>query len=279
MIARKIIEDSATLVEKDGIYFSPEEAKVSYPDEGNVRSRDLEDDSFWFSHRNECIVAAVKNFPPPAPAIFDVGGGNGYVSKGLQNAGYEPVVVEPMRPGALMSKEEGIELVVCSTLEEAGFKEGSIPAIGLFDVLEHIEDDVAFLKDMHRFLAPDGRLYLTVPAYGILWSYYDEIAGHFRRYTLRRLEQTFAAAGFECDFLSYFFWFLPGPIFLTRVIPSRLGRFRDGIKHERAQREHGGGGGFVRGIIERLCNGEAARLQQGKGLPVGGSCLVAAHKK
>ena len=65
----------------------------------------------------------------PKGAIFDVGGGNGYVAMALQRSGIDAVVVEP-GPGALNAKQRGLRLVIQSTLEDAGFKNESITAFG-----------------------------------------------------------------------------------------------------------------------------------------------------
>ena len=61
----------------DGVWRPPGNSAVSYPDEGHDSCHGVEDDSFWFAHRNRCIAAMVENFPPPPGLAFaDVGGGN-----------------------------------------------------------------------------------------------------------------------------------------------------------------------------------------------------------
>ena len=66
-----------------------------YPLEGE-NLHQIEESSFWFKHRNACIEAAVKCHPPRSGGpIFDVGGGNGFVTLGLIRAGFETVLVEP----------------------------------------------------------------------------------------------------------------------------------------------------------------------------------------
>lgn len=277
--ARSLLGSASSLTEEDGIYFARSDAAISYPDEGNDLSRELEGDSFWFTHRNRCIVSLARRFSPEPRLIVDVGGGNGYVSKGLQDAGFSTIVVEPMRAGALNARARGLRFVVCATLEDAGFPPESIPAVGLFDVLEHIEDDFAFLGSLRDRLSPDGRVYLTVPSYQFLWSEYDTIAGHYRRYTAGQLRKTFEAAGFEIDYLSYLFWFLPPPVFLGRTVPSLLGSFRNGIPHERAKREHSKGGGLAGRVVQAVCDWEASHIGKGRLVPFGGSCIAVARKR
>ncbi|MDR0368052.1 MAG: hypothetical protein LBH82_02795, partial [Bacteroidales bacterium] len=48
------------LTEENGIFFSKNRREVSYPKEGNEFCFQLEADSFWFKHRNNCIISLVK---------------------------------------------------------------------------------------------------------------------------------------------------------------------------------------------------------------------------
>jgi SAM-dependent methyltransferase len=65
------------------------------------------------------------------------------------------------------------------------------------NVLEHIEDDVAALREINRVLQDDGVLVIYVPAFRLLFSDLDRAVGHVRRYRLRELEQKLAAARFS----------------------------------------------------------------------------------
>jgi SAM-dependent methyltransferase len=195
---------------------------ISYPEWGNEACFLVEDSSFWFRHRNVCILEAVKQFPSSGP-LFDIGGGNGFVAKSLQDAGFEVVLVEPGAVGAANAKRRGVQVVVQATLEDAGFLPNSLPAIGLFDVVEHVEDDRIFMEMIRSHLSARGRVYLTVPAYQALWSLEDIVAGHRRRYSSAAIRQLLEKAGFVVEFLTGFFQFLPPAIFALRVMPFRLG--------------------------------------------------------
>jgi SAM-dependent methyltransferase len=63
----------------------------------------------------------------------------------------------------------------------------SFDCIVLMDVLEHIEDDDAFLKETLDKLVPGGTLLITVPALQFLFSSHDRFLGHYRRYSRARL--------------------------------------------------------------------------------------------
>ena len=204
-----------------GLWRCGSRTAISYPETGNVDLLAVEDASFWFQHRNRCITSAVHRFPPGGP-IVDVGAGNGYVARGLKDAGFEVVAVEPGVNGALAAQQRGIECVICAAIQDMGLGESTIPAAGLFDVLEHIEDDVGALTAIYRMLQPGGTIYLTVPAYQFLFSADDRAAGHFRRYSGRSLGQVLTQVGFTVEYQGYFFMFLPLPILIFRTLPSWL---------------------------------------------------------
>ena len=79
---------------KDEIWYTSNFTDISYPEEGYNRSFKNEVQSYWYQHRNDCIISAVRLAPPSGP-IFDVGGGNGHVSIALLENGYDVVLVEP----------------------------------------------------------------------------------------------------------------------------------------------------------------------------------------
>jgi SAM-dependent methyltransferase len=256
-----------------GIWGTPRAQAVSYPSGGHAVNRDLEDDSFWFRHRNRCIVELARAHPPGG-TLFDVGGGTGFVASGLRQAGFDVVLVEPGFEGARFGRERGLEPVVCATLDEAGFAPHSLPAAGAFDVIEHLPDDLGFLAALRQRLVSGGRLYLTVPAHAWLWSAEDRHAGHFRRYSLRGLSGVLAKAGYRVDFASYFFWPLPLPIWCARALADRLGLEGDPAR-KRYRRQHGAGSAGAR-LLERALRAEFGRLRRGRRVPCGSSLLAAA---
>ena len=75
---------------------------------------------------------------------------------GLEKKGISTVLVEPGIQGCLNAKKRNLKNIVCSTLENASFKNNTIPAIGLFDVVEHIDNDVEFLTNVHKLLIENG---------------------------------------------------------------------------------------------------------------------------
>jgi SAM-dependent methyltransferase len=93
-------------------------------------------------------------------------------------------ILDPALPDAL--RPERLDTAVC------------------MNVLEHIEDDRAALRNIHRALQPGGRLILLVPAHPSLYGTLDELVGHHRRYTRGEVKGKVRAAGFAVQRCLYF---------------------------------------------------------------------------
>jgi len=259
----------------DGIWLAPRRSEMSHPEQCQDWYRSVEEDSYWYRHRAECIVECLRQFPPTGP-VLDVGGGNGHVSLAIQQAGFDPVLVEPSMQAAMNARARGIKSVICATLSDARFQDDSLSAVGAFDVLEHVEDDAGFVADVHRALKPSGRFYLTVPAFRFLWSAYDDHVGHFRRYTLGSLGKLLRDGGFQVEQASYLYGLLPLPIFLFRSLPTWLG-LRGRRNFQRFQKEYAPSPNLFVRILESLLRLERHRLRQGGNLAFGSSCLFVAR--
>lgn len=248
---------------------------ISYPAQGNEACFQVEDKSFWFHHRNECISALVKRFT--CEALFvDVGGGNGFVARRLQDDGHNVTLIEPGQNGANHASVRGIKQVICATLESASGIPGKFEAAGAFDVIEHIQDDAAFVAQIASLLSPGGYFFSTVPAYSWLWSSADDEAGHFRRYTAQSYG-ALLAPHFDIEFISYFFAALVPPVAILRSLPYRLG-VRSSATEESAVREHGSEGGASSRLMSSLLRPEVNRLACLKQIPFGSSLIAVARK-
>jgi len=266
---------SNQLILRNDHWNSLNSSNVSYPDQGNADSFESEENSFWFEHRNDIIAKSIRNFSPNQKIIFDVGGGNGFVSRRLLKEGFNPVVVEPGISGVRNSINRGIETVIHGSFQDAEFENNIIPSVGLFDVLEHIDDDISFLKDIFRSVEYGGFIYLTVPAYNFLWSYEDVYGGHFRRYTMSGLKKVLNSAGFKFAFGSYFFSILPVPIFFKRTLPSLFGARKE-YSREKTLSEHKKSSVSI--SLLNLLSFETKRISKLKTIPVGGSIIVVGLK-
>lgn len=276
---------SSLRTDATGIWVSQHRANhsISFPASGHADCFRIEENSFWFAHRNKCISRAISGSPFEGP-FLDVGGGNGVVSEHLQSDGIETVVLEPGLEGAANAKRRGIRHVVCATLDEARFAPGAFGGAGLFDVIEHVEDDGALLRATHAVLRRDGVLAVTVPAYDALWSAEDDAAGHHRRYTERTLRAVLERSGFTVDYATYFFAPLTVPLFFARSLRYRLGlrRGTDPSRVQQIQEEaarHHTPSPLARLAMNALLEPEVKRVRERRSIPFGTSCLAIAHAK
>lgn len=272
---RPLAEIAENLRQSDqGIWVSGGTQTLSYPDNARDWLFSLEDESWWFRHRNALICSLVDAFPP-AGEIFDIGGGNGVVSCALQRAGHPVVLLEPGAAGARNARSRGLSKVVCSTLQEAGFRCGSLPAAGLFDVIEHMEDDVGFLRELRRCVAAGGRIYASVPAHAWLWSAEDDFAGHQRRYSETLLRETFQRAGLSVEYLTFIFALLPLPMLLLRRVASLLGPFQ--AAENRVEGHLNLRSRALTSLLDQTARLEAHRVGRRRRIPFGASILAVAR--
>lgn len=256
-----------------GIWQAAGEEAISYTADGHNLILAYED-SFWYSHRNTVIGDLVVN--SGINALVEVGGGNGLVSAGLQNLGLEVSMLEPGLDGILHARSRGLQTLIHASMSQAGFCTDALPNIGLFDVLEHIEDDQAFCAELFRILQPNGKLVVTVPAFQSLYSGFDREVGHYRRYTTRRLETTLQKAGFTIERSGYLFHSLWLPAWLIRKVVNR--RTQPDNMSQRRDREHLKTASLLSYCMKWWLGMEYRLHRLGLKLPFGTSCYAIATK-
>lgn len=87
------------------------------------------------------------------------------------------------------------------------FDDNYFDAAFSLDVLEHIKREDNYLAEAFRVLKENGTLIIIVPAYQFLWSYWDKLAGHQRRYNQKYLSLKLLKNHFYITKLSYFYSF------------------------------------------------------------------------
>jgi len=84
-------------------------------------------------------------------------------------------------------------------VEQQHFADGSIDLIGIFEVLEHVPDDEALLRELARITRVGGRLILSVPLGMKYFCSYDDYMGHVRRYEPEELRGKVERAGYVLE--------------------------------------------------------------------------------
>ena len=208
--------------DSNGVRFPAQrtQTEISFPEETYL-DEDLSREDFWSRFRVETLVAELER--KQIDVIWELGGGDGRVSIPLISNGLGVISVEPLYSGCVKVAKYGIP-VFCGTIQDLKLPKGILPAIGFFDVLEHIENDAEFLNEVHRCLATNGRIFLTVPAHQWLYSNHDVALGHFRRYSKAALEERLLSAGFVVEKIGFLFSLLVIPALFLRRIPFVFGK-------------------------------------------------------
>jgi len=238
----------------------------SYTDEHTLGRAQIEGRSWWYSTRNQIFLRAVHDIEREG-TIWEIGCGTGVVAHSFVQAGYSVVGVEPSLAGTSVARDSGIS-VFASTLEQLQLPDGSVQTIGLFDVLEHVDERSVLLSEVHRVLRSNGILLISVPALPWLWSAFDVEERHHLRYTRKTLRVELERSGFEVLRSGYFFALTVIPLFFLRALPYRLG-LQVKLPDNTAVGATGGRLGKLLAAIEKFL---AFRT------PLGSSLLVVARK-
>lgn len=241
----------------------------------------VEDHHFWFQARNRLIFELVNRISSglkPGYLVLEPGCGTGNVLRVLQKACPEGVVVglELWFDGLRHAQRRSDALVVQGDIRYSPFGK-QFDLIGMFDVLEHIQEDQETLLSLWKLLAPGGRLLLTVPAHQFLWSYFDEAAHHCRRYSAVELRKKLTAAGFEVEFQSQFMACIFPIVWIFRKI-SGLRQKPNSTDARKLASEEFRLVPIANGILALLLRLEARWLARGHLLPIGTSFVVIARK-
>lgn len=190
----------------------------------------VEDRHWWFVGRRRIVLDQVARYVRPGagcrsgrpshePRILDVGCGTGGVLAHLGGLG-RACGIDPSPEAAGYCRERGLPVALASGME-LPFGDRAFDAVLALDVIEHVEDDVALLREARRVLRPGGVAVLTVPALPWLWSSHDDVNHHFRRYMRGTLEQAVCAAGMKPLKTSYYNALLL-PLAVTRKVLHRM---------------------------------------------------------
>lgn len=142
---------------------------------------------------NRFLGREVARWAQGAERILDFGAGNGRFCIPLAQRGHRVEAVEPDAALRRSIAERGVP--ARESLDAFGAER--FDGIYSINVIEHVEDDEALLRDFFGRLVAGGRLLLYVPAFQVLFSANDVRVGHLRRYRRRDLRERVERAGFR----------------------------------------------------------------------------------
>ena len=185
---------------------------------------------WWFVSKKKIILNFVKNNLPnkPKPFILDAGCGPGLMLNDLTHFG---------EVSAMDFSQDAIDF--CKTKNSCDLRRGSLPdnvpfeknkfdLIVCLDVIEHIDDDFNSVKTLNGLLVDGGKMIITVPALMSLWSHWDVVNEHKRRYNIKEFRAVLENNNFVIHKISYYNSLLFPVVFAIRWFNETFKRVNRG---------------------------------------------------
>jgi len=221
---------SAEETEAAGAHFDPREFAAREA---------LEESHYWHLYRREVVLDLLRSAGAgPGARAIELGCGTGMVATYLNESGmrvdYADVHAEALAAArrraerALGARAEGLRFVRLDVVRQ--FPNGvDYDAVLLLDVLEHLPDAHAALRSVRAHVRAGAALVVTVPAFPFLWSPWDDIERHERRYTRATLTELVQTSGFRVERMTHLFF----PLFFAATGVKVLRVARDAVAPRR----------------------------------------------
>lgn len=233
---------------------------------------EIEPGHFWFEARNGLLVWALRCYFPQAKNLLEIGCGTGFVLSGLQRE--LPLLAlagSDIFTEGLAFAQARLPAVTLFQMDARRIPfEAEFDVIGAFDVLEHIVEDETVLGQMYRATRPGGGIMLTVPQHPFLWSYFDDVSHHQRRYIRSDLVRKVEQAGFRVRRVTSFVALLLPFLLLARrrqQIPENYD-LRTEFRQPR----------LLNLLLKKVMDVEQSLIRLNVSFPAGGSLLLIAER-
>jgi SAM-dependent methyltransferase len=227
---------------------------------------------FWFTSRSRLIAWAIERYFPDVQSLFDAGCGTGDVVTALRTRLPRVHVVagDALLSALAVARRQSPDVAFVQIDLRRLPYDREFDVGGMFDVLEHLDDDEQVLREMFRATRPGGGLIVTVPQHRFLWSALDDYSHHRRRYGRRELIGKISRAGYVVQRATSFM-----SVTLPLQVASRL-RQQDVVTLDPAAEMRLNPA--INGVLRALCRVERTMIASGLSLPIGGSLLVVARR-
>lgn len=232
----------------------------------------VEQSHWWYAGRRRILASFLEDIcrrvTDRRPRILDVGCGTGANLLMLSQYG-DAEGVDVSEDALTFCRERGLEQVKLGAAEKLPYDDDTFDLVTALDVVEHLDDDLAGLREMRRVLRPGGRVLLFVPTFMFLWGLQDDVSHHRRRYRLPELRRVLEQAGFEIERTTY--------ANITFFLPILLARKLMRVTGIKAESENNINVSAFNGLLGSVLGAESVVLRF-MNIPFGVSGLCVARK-
>ncbi|WP_108513290.1 class I SAM-dependent methyltransferase [Bradyrhizobium algeriense] len=191
----------------------------------------VQETHWWFVGRRRLFEKELRRMGfDNSHAVLDVGTSTGTNLALLRDMGFRRVTGLDMSEEAIVfCASKGLGPVDLGDACAMPFNDESFDLVLATDVIEHLDDDRAGLREISRVLTPDGKVLITVPAFPSLWGLQDRVSNHKRRYRVASLLDAVSCSGLKPITHYHFNYLLFVPIWLARRL---IDVFKPSVQHE-----------------------------------------------
>jgi SAM-dependent methyltransferase len=181
---------------------------------------ELERSHWWYVGRRKLFARLIGTLGIASDEpVLDIGTSSGTNLRLLRELGFSDVTGLDYSDEAIrFCAEKGLGTVRRGDITQMPFGDETFSLVLATDIIEHVDDDLAALREVRRVLRPGRRVLITVPAFPSLWGFQDDVSLHKRRYRMRPLLEQIRAAGLEPRQRFHFNYLLFGPIWSARQL-------------------------------------------------------------
>lgn len=184
---------------------------------------EVENKHWWHLHKQAVVYKFIERYSAKG-RVLDVGAGTGKILSDLKRKKWQVFGIDGEKEALFWAKKRGIKLKFLDLEKERlPFKDNYFDLVLSLDTLEHLKNEGGPLKEIKRVLKPKGIVLITVPAYCWLFSYWDKMLGHKRRYNLKLLKSGVEEVGLRIEYLGYFFCLFLLPALGVRIVKRLSG--------------------------------------------------------
>jgi ubiquinone/menaquinone biosynthesis C-methylase UbiE len=160
---------------------------------------------WYYAGKRELVRRWIARARPAKPmdTLLDCGAGTGRFAKEMESHCRVLVLDDHEEALRLLRAQFRAEQVLSLAGDRVPLPDASLDYVTALDVLEHVPDDQAVVDGFARLLKPGGVAVVTVPASMALWSDWDEVLHHFRRYARPQLRGLFRENDWEVVYVNY----------------------------------------------------------------------------